>query len=197
MVRPKHSLDGILDAARGVVVDRGARGATLEAIAQASRAPAGSIYYRFRSVDELLARLWIRAVRRTHEVVLEAASDDPIETVVAGALALYDFCFREREDALLLGSFRPAEFARAGLEEELRAGLEQINEPVMEPLRQLARALFGRGDRTAVDSVLLALVDLPHGFARRHLDFGTTPPPARRVRLEAAVRAVLADAGEA
>jgi AcrR family transcriptional regulator len=77
-----------------VVVERGSRGATVEAIAESSGAPTGSIYYRFRSVDELLARLWIRAVRRTHELVREAASADPVETVVAGALALYDFCLR-------------------------------------------------------------------------------------------------------
>jgi hypothetical protein len=98
----------------------------------------------------------------------------------------------EREDAVLLGSFRRADFAAADHGEQLRAELERVNEPVEEPLRELARALFGRADRTAVDLVLLALVDLPYGFARRHLDAGTMPPPARRGSLEAAVRAVLA-----
>ena len=194
MPRAHHSPETILDAARDVVVERGVRGATLEAIAEASRAPTGSIYYRFRSVDEVLARLWLRAVRRTQAVASGAACDDPVETVVAGALALYDFCLRDPDDARLVGSFRPSDFAHAEIDEGLRVELAKVNEPAMERLRELARALYGRADRATLDLVLLALVDLPHGLARRHLDYGTAPPAARRACLESAVRAVLADA---
>lgn len=52
----------------------------------------------------------------------------------------------------------------------------------------LARALFGRADSRTRDLVLLAIVDMPHGFARRQIQSGQRTP-ARRERLAAAVAA--------
>jgi hypothetical protein len=60
-------------------------------------------------------------------------------------------------------------------------------------MSMLARSLYKRADRRARDLVLLALVDLPHGFAHRQLISGAAAP-ARRRRLPAAVRAVLSTA---
>jgi AcrR family transcriptional regulator len=160
-----------------------------------SGAPIGSIYYRFRSVDQLLARLWIRAAQRSHAVVQEVRSDDPIETIVAGALSLYELCLREPEDALLLASFRPADFSHLDLGDELRRELATVNAPIERPLREVTRAIFGRVDPGALDIVVLALVELPYTFARRQIgmDIGTDPDRPRR--LEACVRAVLAAPG--
>ena len=93
MARPElHPTDSILDAARGVVLDRGLGAATVAAIARSSGAPVGSIYHRFGSVDHLLAEMWIRAVRRSQEGFLAALGDpEPIEGAVAAALTVYDF----------------------------------------------------------------------------------------------------------
>jgi AcrR family transcriptional regulator len=55
----------MLDAARELVLEDGSWSATMEAIAQASGAPTGSLYHRFGSRDQLLARLWVRAVQRS------------------------------------------------------------------------------------------------------------------------------------
>ena len=177
-----------MDAARMIVLERGARGATIGAIARASGAPTGSIYHRFQSVDELLARVWMRAICRVQAALLGAAATGPAEAAVAGALAVYDFCLRERQDALLASSFRLSDFSGAELSDDARSELERLNGPIDPFLAALARRLGGRGQR---DIALLAIRDLPYGAALPHLRNGTRPTAERRRRLEAAVRAVV------
>lgn len=192
MARQVFSTDAILDAARELIVTRGVRGATVEAIAGAAGVPVGSIYHRFNSVGELLARTWLRAAQRSQEraLAVPVSLAEPLASAEAVALAMYDYCLAEPEDTLLLDTLARAEVL--SMEPgELRGRLEKANESVETVMASLARALYGRADRRARDLVLLALVDLPHGFAQRQLTSGTITP-ARRERLPAAVRAVLA-----
>jgi AcrR family transcriptional regulator len=68
---------------------------TIAEIARASGAPVGSLYHRFGSRDDMLAQLWIRAVRRSQASFLTAVdSGDPIQGAVAGATAILDFWVR-------------------------------------------------------------------------------------------------------
>jgi AcrR family transcriptional regulator len=191
MGRAAFSTDAILDAARAVIVQRGARGLTVEALAGASGAPVGSIYHRFRSVDEVLARAWLRAVRRLQRAALAVpvSEADPLAAAQAVALANYDHCVAEPADTLLLDAVSHDELLALelpGLHEELRT----VNVEIEARMGELARVLLGRADRRNRDLVLLALVDLPHGFVQHQLRSGR-PAPARRERLAAAVRAVL------
>jgi AcrR family transcriptional regulator len=187
--RPQlHSEDAIMDAARTVVLERGARGATIGTIATASGAPTGSIYHRFESIDELLARSWMRAMQRVQEALLSADTDDILEAAVTGALAVYDFCLRNRDDALLASSFRLTDFTDAALSDDSRARLERLNRRVDPSLASLAGRLPGTG---RLDVALLAIRDLPYGAALPHIRNNTKPSAARRRQLEAAVRAVI------
>jgi len=191
--RQVFSTDAILDAARDVVVQRGARGATVEAIARAAGVPVGSIYHRFDSLAELLARTWLRAAQRSQEraLAVPVSPEEPLASAEAVALAMYDYCLAEPQDTLLLDALGRTELLNMDLG-ALRAQLETVNERVEALMATLARELYGRADRRTRDLVLLALVDLPHGFAQRQLASGTRTP-ARRERLPAAVRAVLAE----
>jgi AcrR family transcriptional regulator len=190
--RELYSEDAIIDAARAVVLERGARGTTIGAIADASGAPTGSIYHRFASVDELLARLWMRAMRRVQEAIIAAGTagdpDRPVDAAVAAGLAVYDFCLREREDALLLSSFRLDDFADADLPTEAREALDRLNSEIGPFMAAFAARI---GGSMSLNLVLLAIRDLPYGAALPHLRDRTTPPPARRLALERAVRAAL------
>jgi AcrR family transcriptional regulator len=186
MARTSHSADSILDAARRIVVERGARAATLEEIVRESGAPTGSIYYRFGSVDQLLARLWLRAARRSHAIVEEVRSDDPIETVVGGATAIYDLCLREPEDAVLLSSFRPSDFLGADLDTELRDELKEVNASIEVPLAQVAAEI-----PAPLDVVIFVLSDLPYTFARHQHSFRGKAGPGWRAQLETCVRTVI------
>jgi AcrR family transcriptional regulator len=194
--RPElHPTDSILDAARGVVLDQGLGAATVAAIAESSGAPVGSIYHRFGSVDDLLAEMWIRAVRRSQESFARAAHHpDPLEAAVGAGLSVYDFCVEHPADGRLLISYRPEDLAGARIDPTQRAELVRLNDPVAAVVKELARRLYGRASRTSLDRVLTVVFDLPHGAVRRPLASGEKLLPQRRDSLEVALRAVLADA---
>jgi AcrR family transcriptional regulator len=194
--RPElHPTDSILDAARGVVLDQGLGAATIAAIADSSGAPVGSIYHRFGSVDDLLAEIWIRAMRRSQESFANAAQHpDPLEAAVGAGLSLYDFCVEHPADGRLLLAYRPEDLAGARIDPKQRAELVRLNDPVAAVVKDLARRLYGRVSRKSLDRVLMAVFDLPHGAVRRPLANGEKLLPQRREALEAALRAVLAGA---
>jgi AcrR family transcriptional regulator len=191
--RPQiHSTDQILDAARGLVLDSGARAATLDGIVLASGAPKGSIYHRFATLNDLLAAIWIRAVRRSQDSFLAALTiEDPVEAAVAAGLAIHDFALSDRADARLLAALRREDLIGSVSEPALAATLEALNAPLGEAVRALARRLYGRASRTTIERTTLAVIDIPHGVIRRHLTAGTTLPRSARPQLEAAIRAAL------
>ncbi len=195
--RERHPENSILDAARTVVLERGVRAATIGAIAAAAEAPTGSIYHRFASVQELLARLWLRAARRSQTFSLGALrGEDPRPALVAAGLGTYDFCVAHPQDARLLALFSRADFLAAGLPAELDREMHELNDEVMVAVRDLCRRLFGRATREESDLVLAAAVDLPFGLARRYLEIGAQPPRARRDMVAVGVRALIAERGE-
>jgi AcrR family transcriptional regulator len=184
----------VLDHARRLVLESGVRAATIEAIAAASGAPMGSLYHYFSSRDNLLARLWVRAVRRSQAAYRAAAQhEDPEQAAVLAALSIYDFCILERNDARLLLSIRRKDLIQAELLSEIAAELEDLNRPVRKTLEQLSLRLYGRAESKDLDRVLLATFDLPYGLARPYVVRGRTPPEHRRKLLKAAVRAVISE----
>jgi AcrR family transcriptional regulator len=183
----------MLDAARDIVLESGPRATTIEAIAAASGAPTGSIYHRFRSRDELLASLWIRAVRRSQAAFAAAASehDEPREAALAAAASIVDFCEEHPADAQLLVALRREDLIQALPAGPLNDDLQELNRPVEKTIVQLAQRLFGRRTRPAIERTLLAVFDVPYGAARRHLIAGRPLPPGLRDDVTRAAAAVL------
>jgi AcrR family transcriptional regulator len=187
-----HETDTMLDAAQQILLADGARAATIEAIAAASGAPTGSIYHRFRSRDELIARIWIRAVRRSQAVFLDAIEgDDPREAAVRTAMSILDFCEEHPADARLLVTYRQQDLVRAISEGPIHDELEELNRPLVRAVGNLSRRLFRKRSRKALERTIRITFDLPYGAARRHLLNGTRFPPGLRADVERAVRAVL------
>jgi AcrR family transcriptional regulator len=197
LARPQlHSQDAILDAARTLVLERGARSATINAIAAASGAPKGSLYHRFASLDQLLAEMWIRAVRRSQAAFLEGLGEpDAIRAGVRAALSIHDFAEREPGDARLLAALRREDLIESVDAPRLVDQLAAINRPLERGIRDLARRLYGSATHDAVERTACAVIDLPIGATRRHLIAGAPLPPTLRPQLEAAVRAALGDPG--
>lgn len=193
MPRPQlHLTDTMLDAARDLLLGDGSRSATMEAIASASGAPTGSIYHRFGSRDELVARLWMRAVYRSQASFVAALErEDAGDAALAAAMSVIDFCEEHPADARLLVSFRREDLIGAAPEGALADELEALNRPVERSVTALARRLYGRRNRAALDRTLLAVFDLPYGAARRHLIAGAPLPPGLRTDLTRAVSAVI------
>ncbi|MEU2006233.1 TetR/AcrR family transcriptional regulator [Rhodococcus sp. NPDC019627] len=195
MARTTFSTDDLLDAAREVILERGPRAATITAIAARAGAPTGSIYHRFASVDELLVRVWLRAVQRTQQVRPDGSdtAGDPVEMAVQLALAFYDHCVETPQDTLLLDRLRREDVLHLDLDPALRAEVQATDRDTAALMGALTRNVFGRAGRRESDLVVLAVIDLPHSFVQRYLQSGKKPPRSRREKLPDAVRAVLTD----
>jgi AcrR family transcriptional regulator len=193
MPRPQiHTTDAMLDAARDLLLEDGSGSATIEAIASASGAPTGSIYHRFGSRDELIARLWMRAVYRSQASFLAALErPDAKDAALAAAQSIIDFCEEHPADARLLVSFRREDLIRSAPEGPLADELAELNRPVERAVVDLARRLYGKGSRAALDRTLMAVFDLPYGAVRRYLITGASLPSGLRADVTRAVSAVL------
>jgi len=99
-------------------------------------------------------------------------------------------------DARLLASFRREDLLRNTCIPGLIRELQELNQPLEATVTVLARRVFGKPTRRAVAQTLLAAIDIPMGTVRRYLLAGSEVPDWLRDPLEAAVRAVLRNAGE-
>jgi len=193
MPRPQvHPPDTMLDAARDLLLADGSRSATIEAIASASGAPTGSIYHRFGSRDELIARLWMRAVYRSQASFVAALErQDPRDAALAAAMSIVEFCEENPADARLLASFRREDLVRSTASGPLIDELHELNRPVERAVADLARRIYGKRTRAALNRTLLAVFDLPYGAARRYLIAGQKLPSGLRADVARAVSAVI------
>ncbi len=155
-----HSDDAVLDATADVVLSRGARAATINAIAVASGAPVGSLYHRFGSREGVLRALWERAIHSFHHTYIptEIPGPDPVVTGVGMAESVLVFANENPAEARLLMTLRPADLLDRPEE------LGELNAAAAAVVGEMARALDVSGER-----VRMALVDLPYGSVRRHL----------------------------
>ncbi len=197
VARPRlHSDESILDAARALVLDGGARAVTIDAIAAASGAPKGSLYHRFPSLTDLLAEMWIRAAKRAQDDFLASlAHPDPMAAALAAACSLHDFASEHPPDARLLASMRREDLLETPLAPALTRQLDKLNRPLEQAFVDLAKRLFGRATRASVEATVCAVSDLPLGAIRRHLIAGTVFPKGLRDQIAAATEAALIQAG--
>lgn len=161
----KYSVDAMLDAARGLVLDGGPMAASARAVSQVTGAPSGSIYHRFPTRDDLVAAAWLRAQDRFLAEFL-VALDGPaaVEAGVVAAVRVFTWSAANRADALLLLRFALRDLVRGDVSPALaeRAATNR---------GRVAAAVRGYARRTGrpVEDVTLALVDLPYATTRRVL----------------------------
>ena len=172
----KHETDAILDATRALVLAGGPRAASVAAIAEASGAPAGTLYHRFGNRDGVLTATWLRALERFQAQVLAVAGDDALEAAVAMAVAAVEFARDRPDDARLLLTIRPGDLLddSAGTTGPLAEKIAAMNAPLGARLKALTQELYGSTEPRAVDAVHRAVVDLPYAVIRRHA--GAAPP---------------------
>ncbi|WP_441961008.1 TetR/AcrR family transcriptional regulator [Mycolicibacterium houstonense] len=172
----KHETDAILDATRALVLAEGPRGASVAAIAKVSGAPAGTLYHRFGNRNGVLTAAWLRALERFQSRAMAAAGDDSVEAAVAMGVAAVGFAREVPDDARLLLTIRPRDLLDGAPDDEFNATLSAMNAPLIERLRELARAIFGNDDARTMDAMARAVVDLPYAVVRRHANDAELPP---------------------
>ena len=154
---------------RDLVLRDGARGVTVDRIVAASGAPKGSIYHRFSTVNDLLAAMWLRGVRRSQARFLEplGVGGDPEAPPPAWPSTTSHGRSPPTPGSLL----RREDLVGAVLDATLAADLQRVNDQLHAALTALARRLYGRATRDAVERTMLRW-----SISRR----GDPPPPDQR-----------------
>lgn len=195
--RRLHTLDDLLDVAEQIVTTGDPAGLTLRALAAAAGASNGTIYHAFNSKDELLARLWLRSWLRLANLMsesLEAAEARPTgrDAVVSVALAPVEFVRRFPESARLFFAQRRDQLFSGDVPIDVEGDLLEAQKRFIDLMITLAKGVWQRGDRIAVEAISVCVVDLPSGILRRRLLEGRGADDATSARIEAAVRGILA-----
>lgn len=195
-----HSLDDLLDVAEQLVTNGDPAGLTLRALGASAGASNGTIYHAFRSKEELLARLWVRAAARLGTVMSDAVQgarpgrrdrSAARRAVIAVALSPVMLARRQPASAQLFFAQRRDQLFSAELPVEIVDELQAVQARFTELLVSLADAMWGRSDRIAVAAIAACVVDVPGGLLRRALLEGRAVDSATERRIEAAVRGIL------
>ena len=199
MPRPRlHDVDAMLDAAEHLVGSGGPAALTLRSLAHDTGAPVGTLTHAFGSRDGLVAALWLRAStqfldRQTAGVDAALAAGGPAaNATVRAALEPLTLVAQRPDTAAVLLGYRREDLLGADVPGELAADLRAVDDRFVALLIRLAQALWRRGDRAAVETVAVCVVDLPTGLLRRYLRGGVRVPPETATQLRAAVHGVLA-----
>ncbi|MFJ9370936.1 TetR/AcrR family transcriptional regulator [Nocardia sp. NPDC101769] len=164
MARPRRFTDDqVLDAARDLLADPAITRPGIAAISTASGVPTGSIYVRFASRDELLARLWLRSIRRFQAGLVEAlAGPDPL---LAAAVYLPRYCRDHPTEARAMKMFHRDELLGVG-PDDLRAAITTVNDDLDAALRDAVVAEFDTADDRGMAIAIAAVKAIPYGLVR-------------------------------
>jgi AcrR family transcriptional regulator len=198
--RPRiHSVDDLLDATERIAVVDGPAAVTVRAVSQVTGVSNGAIYHAFGSRGGMVGRAWLRAAERFLDMqrdVVDAAfgADGPVDiaavnAVVAAADTPVAFAERFPESSRLVLAVRREDLLGPDVPGDVAEAMASVDSVLVALFVRLARALWGREDGRAVQVIEDCVVGLPTGLLLR----GRRPPDAAtRLRLEAAVRAILA-----
>ncbi|MVU83366.1 TetR family transcriptional regulator [Nocardia sp. ET3-3] len=189
--KPAHTADSLLDAAADIAAADGAAAITMSAIAAATGAPSGSVYYRFPDRAALLSGLWLRTIERFQRGFLAALEiDPPHEAAVRAAHHVTDWSLRHPTDAAVLLA-GPESFGSAQWSAEAREAAAARQTLVNDAMRNLADRL---GYRSEADRERLALliIELPYAAVRR----SARNPDADLAGMAQAVDRIVRDAME-
>ncbi|UGT56487.1 TetR/AcrR family transcriptional regulator [Nocardia asteroides] len=167
MARPRLFTDNqVLDAARDLLADPAITRPAITAIGKAAGVHTGSIYVRFASRDELLARLWLRSIQRFHVGLLDAlAGPSPL---LAAATYLPRYCRDHPTEARAMKMFHREELLEVG-PEDLRSAIATVNDPMNAALLAAVVTEFGAADEHATAVAEVAVKAIPYGLVRDYI----------------------------
>lgn len=196
MPRPRvHSPDAVLAAAEDLLVEHGRAQLTIRALAERSGASNGSVYHAFGSLETVVAAAWLRRARSflalQRAAVDEAlAAGDARRAVQAAADAPARLADDDLRAARLLVSLQRDDLLTEAVAPAVAQDLRALDATLAATLRDLARAVWDRGDAAAVDGVAACVVRLPAALLFGEIRAGRVRAHTR-AQLAAAVGAVL------
>ena len=163
MGRTSKISDSKVFAAVGERVARGGA-VTLQDVVADTGVSIGSIYHRYQSREELLARAWLDAVSVFQAEFLAELNSDLEDSGERAAMATPRFCRRDPKRARILVCCRREELVHENETPVTNLKLESANAEVAQSVRQFAKE---RG--YTLDACLMGLVGFPLGAVRMYL----------------------------
>ncbi len=194
MARPRgHAPEAVLDAAEELLGAEGRAQLTVRALARRSGVANGSIYHAFGSLETVAAAAWLRRARQFLDLqraaVVEAGTDGR-RAVQAAADAPARLADGELRAAQLLVRLQRDDLLTDAVAPEVAGALRALDAALLDTLRLLARAAWGRDDAAAVAVVTTCVVRLPTALLLPEIRDGRVRPHTR-TQLAAAVGAVV------
>ena len=196
MPRPLvHASGAVLDAAEGLLVERGRANLTVRALADRAGASNGSIYHSFGSLETVVGRAWLRRAQQ-FLVLQRAAVDEELtggdgrRAVQAAADSPARLADQDLRAAQLLVTLHRDDVLTDAVAPPVAEQLRALDAALADTLRLLARRVWNRRDAAAVDVVTTCVVRLPAALLFPAIRAGRVSP-LPRAQLAAAVGAVL------
>jgi AcrR family transcriptional regulator len=174
MGRAQFDHTSFLDAARGLIAERGPQAVTVDSVTERMGAPKGSFYYRFASRDALIGEVWLKTVLAYQEgfvAAIEAGEG------LSAALHTPAWARRHLDDARLLMLYSRHDFVHGPWPAELRRGVADQAERFEGCLRKFARGAFGRAGPAQMRRATFVLAEVPIAAVKPHLQRRERPPP--------------------
>ena len=179
-----------LDAARGLIAERGPESVTVDSVAERIGAPKGSFYYRFVSRDALLGEVWLKTVLAYQQgfvTAIEAGEG------LSAALHTPAWARRNLDDARLLMLYGRHDFVHGPWPAELKRGVADQAERFEVCLRTFARSAFGRVGRAEMRRSAFVLAEVPIAAVKPHLQSRERPPKLVDELISKTYRAIVGD----
>jgi AcrR family transcriptional regulator len=173
MARPIFDHADFLDAALGLVAERGPLAATVAAVTGRLRAPTGSFYHRFSSRDALLGELWLKTVlafQQGIEAALAAGNG------LAAALHTPVWVREHMDEGCLLLLHHRDDFVHGDWPRELQQGVAAHTQRARASLEKFAHNTFGCAGPDEIRRAQFVLAEVPVAAVRQHLRRREPPP---------------------
>lgn len=171
--RAKFTDDQFLDATGRLVAQQGPRAATVAAVAGSLGAPIGSVYHRFDSKEDLLARLWLRTVEDFQAGFLEILRTGD---GLGAALHTPRWVRMNPDQAHVLLRHRREEFLSKEWTNEVKDRAERVGNELHTGINEFCRNHYGNVSKSNLRKTAFVLMDIPFAAVKRHLETGETPP---------------------
>ncbi|MEA2438884.1 MAG: hypothetical protein QOH76_308 [Thermoleophilaceae bacterium] len=169
--RSGRSRESLLDAAARVFTERGYRGATVDAIAEAAGLSKGAFYWHFESKDELmlavLAERVERPVKELIELIRSAGPEENISSVATSRFA--EFLEGGRDVILLEHEYEGLAARDPRLRRRYARQRKALRLALADALAARARQLGAPPLDTPAEEVATAFLALIRGLARERL----------------------------
>jgi AcrR family transcriptional regulator len=190
MGRAQFDHTSFLDAARGLIAERGPQAVTIDSVAERMGAPKGSFYYRFASRDALLGEIWLKTVLAYQEGFVAAVEAGE---GLSAALHTPAWARRNLDDARLLMLYSRHDFVHGTWPAELRQGVADQAARFEACLRSFARSAFGRAGPPQMRRSTFVLAEVPLAAVKPHLQRRERPPKLVDELISKTFRAIVGD----